>query len=120
MQTEDTKDHELNLIVFAGTFTEEDLVNITQKRKKKRIIHQCIHSVSWWLNHPLYVNSGYPFSTLTTMKKQLLLCLTLVLGLEINAFAKNSVTISVSRQGSLSEQLKKYDALTSLKVCGRS
>ena len=52
------------------------------------------------------------------MKKQLLLCLTLVLGLEINAFAKNSVTISVSRQGSLSEQLKKYDALTSLKVCG--
>ena len=35
MQTEDTKDHELNLIVFAGTFTEEDLVNITQKERKK-------------------------------------------------------------------------------------
>ena len=35
MQTEDTKYHELNLIVFAGTFTEEDLVNITQKERKK-------------------------------------------------------------------------------------
>ena len=35
MQTEDTKDNELNLIVFSGTFTEEDLVNITQKERKK-------------------------------------------------------------------------------------
>lgn len=35
MQTEDTKEHELNLIVFSGTFTEEDLVNITQKEGKK-------------------------------------------------------------------------------------
>ena len=35
MQTEDTKEHELNLIVFSGTFTEEDLVNITQKERKK-------------------------------------------------------------------------------------